>query len=236
MRILLFVVLLVSCSVSMADEIRLGVHNFPPYITVDSAGHCSGEAIEITRDILQNDTIKVNTVCATAARLYKMLQSGEVDLTINIKHTKALPNDVSFVEPPYAQLTLTLLTHGAAIAREKHLTIAAIRGFDYHGQRHLLSEQGYSFTDLPDSLSAVELFVKGRSSALLTYEGPFIYYLQQHNLPFAKHYQRRVIETIDTHYVISAASAHQDYIRQTLQHYATINTLSYFSRQAISTD
>lgn len=231
MRILLFALLMLTTFAGAADmEIRFGVHHFPPYIVLDSTGNCDGQAVELTRTILQKDGVKVTLVCATAARLYKMLQSGEVDLTINIKHTKALPDDVSFVEPPYAQLTLVLLTHGAAVAREAHPTIAAIRGFDYHGQRALLSEQGYRFIDLPDSISAVELFVKGRSSALLTYDGPFNYYLQQQGLPFARHYQRQVLETIDTHYVISGQSQHQDYIRQTIQHYASANKLSYLSR------
>ena len=227
--------LLVIFGTAVGGEIRLGVHNFPPYITTDANGHCIGEAIEITRNILQNDKIKVSTVCASAARLYKMLQNGEVDLTINIKHTKALPRNVSFVEPPYAQLTLILVTHGAAVAREEHKTIAAIRGFDYHGQRPLLSEQGYRFIDLPDSLSAVELFVKRRTSALLTYEGPFIHYLQQNELPFAKHYQKQVLGTIDTHYVISAMSPHQDYIEKSLNHYATTNKLKYFTRSMVNT-
>jgi polar amino acid transport system substrate-binding protein len=229
MRILLFALLLQSCTAVVASkEIQFGVHHFPPYIFVDAEGNCSGQAIELTRKILEQGNIKVTLVCAAPARLYKLLQTGEVDMTINIKHTKALPDDVSFVSPPYAQLALVLLTHGAAVARETQPTIAAIRSFDYHGQRQVLSEQGYRFIDLPDSISAVELFVKGRSSALLTYEAPFMSYMQQHGLPFAKHYKRTLLETIDTHYVISGQSQHQDYIRQTIQHYAAAQQLDYF--------
>src|SRR5690606_21589824 len=124
-----------------------GVHNFPPYFVMTDNDNCGGEAVELSRSLLQNDDITLTTVCATPARLYKMLQSGEVDLTINIKHTRALPDNVSFVATPYVQLSLVLLTHGAAVAREKLPTIAAIRGFDYHGQRQVLVDKGYSFID-----------------------------------------------------------------------------------------
>lgn len=231
MRILLLILLLLSDIAQAANtEIRLGVHNFPPYFVMTAPGNCEGDAVDLTRSILQSDTVTVRTVCATPARLYKMLQNGEVDLTINIKQTKALPADVSFVAPPYVQLSLVLLTHGAAVAREKQPTIAAIRGFDYHGQRQQLAAKGYSFIDLPDSISAVEMFVKGRSSALLTYEAPFNYYLQQQGLPFASHYQRRLLETIDAYYVLSALSEHKDYISSRLNRYADTEQLSYFAR------
>ena len=230
MRTLLCFTLLFCASASIADEIRLGVHNFPPYFVMTDHDNCAGEAVALTRSLLQTDTIKLTTVCATPARLYKMLQSGEVDLTINIKHTQALPDNVSFIAPPYVQLSLILLTHGAAVAREKQPTIAAIRGFDYHGQRQVLTEKGYSFIDLPDSISAVEMFIKGRSSALLTYDAPFNHYLQQHNLPFEKHYQCQVLEHIDAFYVVSEQSTHKAYIDNKLTQHALDEQLSYFSR------
>ena len=230
MRILLCLTLLVSAYAYSAVEIRLGVHNFPPYFVMTDNANCSGEAVELSRRLLQSDDIKLTTVCATPARLYKMLQSGEVDLTINIKQTKALPDNVSFVATPYVQLSLVLLTHGAAVAREKQPTIAAIRGFDYHGQRQLLSEKGYSFIDLPDSISAVEMFIKGRSSALLTYEAPFNHYLQQYDLPFAAHYQCQLLEHIDAYFVVSEQSAHKTYISEKLTQHANSEQLSYFAK------
>ena len=229
MRVLVALILMLSTTVLQAAEIRLGVHNFPPYFVMTNNDTCGGEAVELTKSLLQTADIKVTAVCATAARLYKLLQSGEVDLTINIKHTKALPDNVSFISTPYVKLSLVLLTHGAAVAREKQPTIAAIRGFDYHGQRSVLTDKGYTFIDLPDSISAVEMFVKARSSALLTYEAPFNYYLQQHNLPFARHYQCQLLEHIDAYYVLSEQSTHKSYITNALQEYAAKTQLSYFA-------
>ncbi|MEH8018112.1 transporter substrate-binding domain-containing protein [Rheinheimera muenzenbergensis] len=230
MRVLAFTILLLSHAVVQAAEIRLGVHNFPPYFVMQDSNNCGGEAVELTRKLLQTDNIKVTAVCATPARLYKLLQSGDVDLTINIKHTKALPDNVSFIAPPFVQLSLVLLTHGAAVAREKQPTIAAIRGFDYHGQRQILTEKGYTFIDLPDSISAVEMFIKGRSSALLTYDAPFDYYLKQHQLPFARNYQCQLLEQLDAFYVMSEQSAAKSYISDKLSQYARKAQLSYFTQ------
>lgn len=226
--LMLLLLLLLTPQAHSAD-IRLGVHNFPPFFVQHADGSCGGEAVELTRHILQSANITVEVNCASPARIYKMLQRGEIDLTINIKHTKALADAVQFVEPPYGQLSLVLLTHGAAVARDKKPTIAAIRGFDYHGQRQQLTDKGYTFIDMADSIGAVELFVKGRTNALITYEAPFNYYLQQQNLTFATHYQRFVLENLDTHYVISNASKHSALLRQAFEHYAQQHQQSYFS-------
>lgn len=227
---ILFFALFSELTYAADAVIHLGVHNFPPYFVMTSQENCGGSAVEQTRALLQTDDIKVKVICATPARIYKMLESGEVDLTINIKQTKALPKNISFIPTPYAQLSLVLLSHGAAVAREETPSIASIRGFDYHGQREILTDKGYSFIDLPDSISAVELFIKGRSSALITYEAPFNYYLQQQQLPFASQYQRQLLEHIDGFYVIANASKHKAYIQQRLQHHAETEQLSYFSK------
>jgi len=227
--IILFIALLANLATAAEPVIHLGVHNFPPYFVMTSQDQCEGSAVEQTRALLQTNDITVQVICATPARIYKMLQSGEVDLTINIKQTKALPDNISFIATPYARLSLVLLSHGAAVAREKTPSIASIRGFDYHGQRQILTDKGYQFIDLPDSISAVELFIKGRSSALITYEAPFNYYLQQNQLPFANNYQRQLLEHIDAFYVVANSSKLKAYIEQTLQHHADTAQLSYFA-------
>ncbi|MFT6990583.1 MAG: hypothetical protein ACJASL_002561, partial [Paraglaciecola sp.] len=51
-------------------------------------------------------------------------------------------------------------------------TVAAIRGFSYHGFRTKLTTQGYDFFDLPTSISAIQLFLKKRSSHLISYRSP----------------------------------------------------------------
>jgi polar amino acid transport system substrate-binding protein len=200
-------------------------------------GVCFGEAVDLTREILETADIKVIAVCAPAARLYRMLGNGEIDLTINIKQTKALPANVSFIEPPYTQLSLVLLSHvtaAVALNSVEKPTIAAIRGFDYSGQRQRLSAQGYQFVDLPDSIDAVEMFIKGRSNALLTYEAPFNFFMTQRYLPIATIYDRQLLDTLNTYYAISNTSLHKTYIQQALTAYAASEQLRYFTPPPIS--
>ncbi|PKG93226.1 hypothetical protein CXF95_26965 [Paraglaciecola sp. MB-3u-78] len=45
-------------------------------------------------------------------------------------------------------------------------SVAAIRGFSYHGFRKRLMAQGYEFFELPNSISAIQLFKKKRTSDL----------------------------------------------------------------------
>ncbi|MDX1677412.1 substrate-binding periplasmic protein [Arsukibacterium sp.] len=218
-------------------EIRMGLHNFPPYSVMTDNDVCGGEAIDLTREILETADIKVVAVCATAARLYKMLGTGEIDLTINIKQTKALPANIRFIEPPYTQLSLVLLSNdtpaGALNSVEKP-TIAAIRGFDYSGQRQRLSAQGYQFVDLPDSIDAIEMFIKGRSNALLTYEAPFTFFMAQRFLPVATTYNRQLLDSINTYYAVSEQSLHKTYIHQALSGYAAAKQLRYFTPPPVS--
>ena len=232
MRWLLLLLLCCHFAAFAHVEIRMGLHNFPPYSVMTDNSVCGGEAVDLTREILETADIKVVAVCATAARLYKMLGTGEIDLTINIKQTKALPANVSFIEPPYTQLSLVLLSNatpsGALNSVEKP-TIAAIRGFDYSGQRQRLSAQGYQFVDLPDSIDAIEMFIKGRSNALLTYEAPFNFFMAQRYLPLAAIYNRQLLDSINAYFAVSDLSLHKTYIQQALSAYAATEQLRYFT-------
>lgn len=231
MRRLLIMMFFLSFAADASTEIRLGVHNFPPYFVMKDNDNCGGEAVELTREILQTDGVEVRAICATPARLYKMLSTGEVDLTINIKQTKALPDNISFVEPPYVTLSLVLLSYIGQTkipTSTKPTTIAAIRGFDYLGQRQILSDLGYQFIDMPDSIDAIKMFVRGRTDALLTYEAPFDYYLKQQPSTGMQPYQRKLLESIGTFYVISDQSPHKTYIGTKLADFAAAKQISQF--------
>jgi len=226
--------LLLCCHVAAFAnvEIRMGLHNFPPYAVMTDNGVCGGDAVDLTRKILETSDIKVVAVCASPARLYKMLGTGEIDLTINIKQTKALPANISFIEPPYTQLSLVLLsnvTPTGALNSEEQPTIAAIRGFDYSGQRQQLSVRGYQFVDLPDSIDAIEMFIKGRSNALLTYEAPFNFFMKQGDFPKATIYHRQQLDRINTYFAISDQSLHKTYIHHAMSAYAASEQLRYFT-------
>lgn len=211
----------------------MGGHYFPPYIVSDETdGSCGGEAVELTREILADANIDLQLICASPARIFKLLLNTEVDFTINIKSTQALSEGVEFVEPPYTQLQLMLYENTQVEQGEFDRSIAAIRGFDYHGFRNKLTEQGYHFIDMPDSISAVKMFLAGRSAGLITYQMPYNYYLSTHNWLHPKSSSATLLTSVDTHYVIATQSALKNKLKQALISYADKNKLHYYQKSS----
>lgn len=221
---------LIICYQAFAnDVVTMGGHYFPPYMVSDEAGdNCGGEAVDMTRKILAEVNIDMQLVCASPARIFRLLMSGEVDFTINIKSTRALSEGVEFVDPPYTQLKLMLYENSLVGQDEFDKTVAAIRGFDYHGFRQNLSEQGFRFIDMPDSISAVKMFLAGRSSGLISYEAPYDYYLSTHSWLHPNKGSAALLTSVDSHYVISAQSLIKERLKQALINYADKHHLQYY--------
>lgn len=200
--------------------LKMGLHNFPPDFVVSKDGqHCGGQGLELTRQIFQPLNVRIEPVCLTPARMYLLLDSGEIDLTINIQSTRQLANRHHFIAPPYRALQLMLYSHPDNNKVPQHRSVALIRGFDYAGERQKLLHQGYQLQDLPDSISAIEFFLLKRSQYLLTYQGPFASYLQQSASTQPLHGQK--LAQMDTFYLLSDSSAHLSLMRQQLQAYAS---------------
>ena len=172
--------LLLSMSISARESVTLGTLVFPPHARIDElTNKCVGGFVTITKKILADYNLDVDVVCAPPIRIYRLLASADVDFTINIKSTKALPLDIVFVETPFSMLNLEFYTHKNTQAIK---TVAAIRGFGYHGFRTKLIEEGYEFFDLPTSTAAIQLFLKKRSSHLISYRSPVESYITDKKL------------------------------------------------------
>lgn len=163
----------IAASLWLASEqspptVTLGVLVFPPEVVINpDTGECEGNAIKKVRELLSPFIVKAE--CAPPARIFKMIEHGEVDLTINIKSTPAVKDFVEFVDPAYRYLTLNLYGHQGF---DTPGTVAAIRGFDYHGYRTNLTNQDFIFVDLPTSIDAISMFTRQRTDYLLSYESP----------------------------------------------------------------
>lgn len=206
-----------------AAEVRMGIHNFPPDFTASADGsQCGGEGFDKLSEILAKADLHVVPTCVTPARMYLLLEQGQIDFSINIKSTHALQSVTPplFAEPAYLELQLVLYSQTTQ-PLEPH-TVAAIRGFDYQGERQRLRHMGFQFIDMPDAISAIEMFTKQRTNYLLTYEGPFKNYLQQHS-SLAVTWQRKAMQAIPAYVVISAKSAYQQQIADALAQYAREN-------------
>jgi hypothetical protein len=222
--------LLLLANVVYADPtlLRMGIHNFPPDFVVSADGKvCGGPGLEQTRRIFAGQQVKIEAVCVAPARMYLLLDSGAVDFSINIKSTKAIAAQHEFINPAYSQLQLVMYSHKAASTAPRDNSVALIRGFDYQGQRAALNQRGFVMVDLPDSVSASELFLHQRSQHLLTYDGPFRAYVQAKNAALLSQFDRRALSSIDTFYVLSGSSPHGKLMRDTIISYAQRHQCNY---------
>lgn len=196
-----------------ALTINVGVSVFKPYSSIDpNTGQCVGSGFDLTRQLLEPYNIKIKTSCAAPARIYRLLSSGTVDLTLNIKSTLAVQDKVTFTTIPFDALILNFYANPDK--KNGNKKIASIRGYDYNGFRESLTQQGFEFVDVSGASDAIRLFANKRTSYLLSYAGPFKYYIEneksQPELLTLTNAITELLLAIPTHYAISKASLHHD--------------------------
>lgn len=212
LRLTIALFFLLCSAVSVAHEtvsntsdnmVVLGVVEFPPLVIKNNENNtCYGKAVTISTSLLNDMGYKVRVVCPPPARLFESLRTGKVDLTINVKGTTALDNNVTFVEKPFSYLSILLLTNPKL---ESDKTVSAIRGYDYEGMRKELLEDDYIIFDMANSSDAIQLFQFGRTTHLVTYEAPYDYYMQQSPDSITEHIVSKELN-IPTYFAISKAS------------------------------
>ncbi|WP_100641217.1 substrate-binding periplasmic protein [Alteromonas facilis] len=204
----------------------LGASLFPPsaYIDKDS-GECVGENIDVSRKVLAHYDIKLEVVCTLPARMYRLIKNSEVDFTVNVKSTTDLRPYVEFVEPPLKNLIINLYRH----ANDNELkTISAIRGFEYNGGRQNLVDQNYRFIDLPTAEAALQLFLKRRTSALISYQSNVLHLMQQNGLSFPNEVTVTPLLEVNAYFGVAKGSEHFDLLWHAFNDYAEVNDLTYF--------
>ena len=209
--------------------LKMGVHNFPPDIVVNADGSCGGPGLALSQQIFAAAGMMVEPVCITPARMYLLLDSGDIDFSINIKSTLKLSRQHLPVAPPYSELQLVLYSHNHSSNAPRDDSVAAIRAFDYQGQRQQLLQRGYVFVDLPDSVSASQFFLHQRSQHLITYDGPFRSFLNTEQPELLKELQRKPIASIDTFYILSAQSKHQAAMQQAITQFDQKHRCTYLA-------
>jgi len=208
--------------------LRMGIHNFPPDFVVSTDGKsCSGEGYLLAQQVFAQAGFKLKAVCTTPARMYLLLDQGEVDFSINVKTTAAISKKHTFVEPAYMPMQLMLYSHSLSSTAPQDKTVAAIRSFDYLGQRQQLLQQGYQLVDMPDSISAVQLFLHQRTQHLISYQGPFVAYADKQSTDVVTGLKQKKLAEIDAYFVVSAASADHQRIIEVLQDHAKVHSCSY---------
>jgi polar amino acid transport system substrate-binding protein len=225
-KILIFLFLVLSSPISARGNVTLGILVFPPHSRIDDVtNECVGRFVNITEKILAEYSINLDVVCAPPIRIYRLLENADVDFTINIKSTKALPKDIVFVDTPFSTLRLDLYSHKNTQLKK---SVAAIRGFSYHGYRDKLTTQGYQFFDLPDSISAIQLFLKNRTSHLISYRSPVDFYIEEKKLNVKDDVSVSPLLDVPTYYAISGQSTHLKKLQVAFDDYASKHQLTFF--------
>jgi len=232
--LLIFVLLLplavmADASVAAARPgLRMGIHNFPPDFVVSTDGKsCAGEGYLLAKKIFTQAGFDLTAICTTPARMYVLLEQGEVDFSINVKTTAAISKAHQFIEPAYMAMQLMLYSHPLSSTAPQDKTVAAIRAFDYLGQRQQLIQQGYQLVDMPDSISAVQLFLHQRTQHLISYQGPFVAFSSTQATNVMSGLKQKKLAEIDAYFVVSAASAHRQQIIEIVQLYAKTHSCIY---------
>lgn len=206
-------------------KLVLGVVQFPPLIVLDSNNYeCVGPAIDTSKTLLESIGYAVSVQCIPAARLYNLIERGTVDITINVRSTGALINNVQFIDTPFSYLSLGLVKN---LSLEDDKSVAAIRGFDYLGLRNELIGKGFTFFDLPSSNDAINLFIHGRTANLLTYLGPYDYYLDKQPITFL---ETKIVhrKKVPTYFAISRASRYRESLIAALNGYTEAHNIDTF--------
>jgi len=154
--------------------IRVGLIIFPPIIEKQIDDQCHGPALTDIRRLFAAQDLKVNFLCASPSRIYRLFNENKIDLTINVKSTSSLANNVLYSERPYIQLSVSLYTRQDASNKD----ISSVNKFEYHGMRDKLSREGYEFKDQGNPEESFAVFLRGGTDYLISYKRPFNAYLQ----------------------------------------------------------
>lgn len=220
----IFVTILIAAMLPLSTHaqeesktVTLGIVVFPPLVIKDSeTGRCYGEVVEMSSKILTQFGYSMKIECIPPIRLFQRVKKGEIDITVNVKGTAALDNHATFIDKPVTNLIIVKVANKA---RSNEKSIAAIRGYDYVGERKRLIEEGYYFVDMPSSVDSIKLFLFDRTANLITYERPFYYFLG--NKQLSKETNSITLrKNIPTFFAVSHQSKFKDDLLQKLENYS----------------
>lgn len=207
------------------ESVTLGASLFPPSAYIDpKSGKCVGENIDVATEILSHYDIKLNVVCTLPARMYRLVKNAEVDFTVNVKTTKVLKPYVEFIEPPLKELVINVYQYNDSNVK----TISAVRNFDYNGVRKRLVDEHYRFVDLPTSEAALQMFLKRRVEALISYQSNVKHFSEQNALIFPADVIVTPQLKVNAHFGIASGSEHFELLKAVFSDYAEKRQLTYF--------
>jgi polar amino acid transport system substrate-binding protein len=210
-----------------SSPVTLGAVLFPPDTMLDEqTSECIGSVIDVTKKILAEHGHEVDVICAPPSRIYQLMKEGEVDFTVNVKTTDSLPAQISFVDTPFRKIEVKLYSY---INTEFRNDIAAIKDFSYHGYRNNLTQQDYTFFDMPTGISAIQFFIKNQTGNLLAYSSTVDYYINAKNLDIRDKISSQAMVEVNSHYAISNNSPSKQKLLEIFNNYAREHNVITFN-------
>lgn len=155
--------------------VNVGLTVFPPLIQEDGEGGCFGSVVDKINSTFPSSQYDVNLYCSTPTRVYRDLANSMIDLTVNVKSTKSMTDNVYFSDRPAATLQVFMVSY----PNSKIESVLAIREFSYGNMRDTLLEQGVNIVEQSNSKEAVTVFLRRGTDAIITYRLPFDFYYDQ---------------------------------------------------------
>jgi hypothetical protein len=162
------------------NHVKIGLIVFPPAAYNDPEGNCIGSGVDAIKNIFTPEEYELSIYCATPARVYRDFLNGTIDLTVNVKSTKNLSQNVYFSENPHIVLRVMLYTKDLQATGK----ISSIKPFNYHGAKQQLIDQGYKMVTQSNSKEAMAVFLRGGTQGLISYQLPYLFYRESLNVLF----------------------------------------------------
>ncbi len=217
-------------AVQASEVVHMGAVIFPPSSEIDKkTNQCVGSSIDVTKHILKQYDIELEVTCASAIRIYKLVENGDIDLTINVKSTSALTDNVIFMQPAYGLLKIGLYER---ITEKPQKVISVIRGFGYAGFRDIYASNGFEFIDLPNSISVLRVFERHRSDYMLAYERPVKHFVEQGLVTLGDDVKVTPLFETNNYFAIAKKSPKKELLIKVLEDYAKKNNGRMFSELA----
>lgn len=158
-------------------DLRVGLIEFPPLSTVSENSECTGIGTETLHKIFAKTNYNLIIYCSSPSRVYRDFNTGSIDLTINVKTTDALTKNALYSDFPFATLTVSL--YEKSNIKQNINKISSVRFYSYNNMRAELEEKGYHFIDSNNTKESIAVFIRENDYKLVSYAGPFEYYLEQ---------------------------------------------------------
>ncbi|MDM8517578.1 transporter substrate-binding domain-containing protein [Desulfobacterales bacterium HSG16] len=196
-----------SFSTAKADELKVGVLNFPPFYMYEKGKEIGGSMFELLKKILDHIGVQYKIAGYPPPRLFNNLKNGDTNIFMGIKGIEAYDKDVLYSDMATEQIDVRVFTRGDVpmpqdINGLKGKTIITIRGYSYGGIITFLKDPANEITLDPTSkhILAFRKLQHKRADYLLDYKGPADNVLQT----FSKSdIQEHSIMRIDVYIIIS---------------------------------